>query len=62
MEEFYSYITVEKDRWDLISNKFYKTPYLYEKIIKANIVWINNFILVMLLLNINGKNISKFFI
>lgn len=36
MAEFYSYITAEKDRWDLISNKFYKTPYLYEKIIKAN--------------------------
>ncbi len=36
MSEFYSYITTQNDRWDLISYKFYKTPFLYEKIIKAN--------------------------
>ena len=36
MTEFYSYITVDGDRWDKISNKFYKTPKLYEEIIKAN--------------------------
>lgn len=36
MTEFYSYITKENDRWDLISNQFYRTPTLYEEIIKAN--------------------------
>ena len=36
MTEYYTYITKDNDRWDLISNKFYKTPTLYEEIIKAN--------------------------
>lgn len=36
MTEFYSYITKDNDRWDLISYKFYKNPNLYELIIKAN--------------------------
>ena len=36
MTEFYSYITKDNDRWDLISNQFYNTPTLYEEIIKAN--------------------------
>ena len=36
MTGFYSYITVDGDRWDKISNKFYKTPKLYEQIIKTN--------------------------
>ncbi len=36
MTEYYSYITKDNDRWDLISYKFYKTPTMYEKIIKAN--------------------------
>ena len=36
MAEYYSYVTVDNDRWDKISNKFYKTPNLYEKIIQAN--------------------------
>lgn len=36
MTEYYSYITKDNDRWDLISYKFYKTPNLYEEIIKAN--------------------------
>jgi len=36
MTEYYSYITKDKDRWDIISNKYYKTPTLYEEIIKAN--------------------------
>lgn len=36
MSEFYSYITKENDRWDLISYKFYNNPSLYEEIIKAN--------------------------
>lgn len=36
MTEFYSYITKDSDRWDLISYKFYNTPTLYEEIIKAN--------------------------
>jgi phage tail protein X len=36
MSEFYTYITKENDRWDLISYKFYNTPTLYEEIIKAN--------------------------
>ena len=36
MTEYYTYITKDNDRWDLISNKFYKTQTLYEEIIKAN--------------------------
>lgn len=36
MSEFYSYVTRENDRWDLISYKFYNDPTLYEEIIKAN--------------------------
>lgn len=36
MTEYYSYITTDNDRWDLISYKFYNTPNLYEQIIKAN--------------------------
>ena len=36
MTEYYTYITKDNDRWALISNKFYKTPTLYEEIIKAN--------------------------
>ena len=35
-EEFYSYITRDGDRWDMISQKYYSTPNLYEEIIKAN--------------------------
>lgn len=36
MTEYYSYITSDKDRWDLISYKFYDTPFFYEEIINAN--------------------------
>ncbi len=36
MSEFYSYITKQNDRWDLIAYKFYNNPFLYEDIIKAN--------------------------
>lgn len=36
MTEYYSYITKDGDRWDLIANKFYKNPSKYEPIIKAN--------------------------
>lgn len=36
MTEFYSYITKDGDRWDLIAYKYYKNPAMYEKIIKAN--------------------------
>ena len=36
MTEYYTYITKDNDRWDLISNKFYKTATMYEEIIKAN--------------------------
>jgi len=36
MTEYYTYITKDNDRWDLISYKFYKTPTYYEEIIKAN--------------------------
>lgn len=36
MSEYYSYITKDNDRWDKISYKFYKSPNLYETIIKAN--------------------------
>ena len=35
-EEFYSYITRDEDRWDMISQKYYSNPNLYEEIIKAN--------------------------
>lgn len=35
MTEYYSYITKDGDRWDLIANKFYKNPSKYEPIIKA---------------------------
>ena len=36
MTEYYSYVTKDNDRWDLISQHFYNTPTLYEEIIKAN--------------------------
>lgn len=36
MTEYYSYITKDCDRWDLIAYKFYKNATLYEEIIKAN--------------------------
>ena len=36
MTEFYSYITKDNDRWDLIAYKFYKNASKYEIIIKAN--------------------------
>lgn len=36
MTEYYTYITKDNDRWDLISYKYYKTPTKYEDIIKAN--------------------------
>lgn len=36
MTEFYSYITKDNDRWDLIAYKYYKNATLYEDIIKAN--------------------------
>lgn len=36
MTEYYSYITKDNDRWDLISNRFYNSPTLYEEIMKAN--------------------------
>jgi phage tail protein X len=36
MSEFYTYITKENDRWDLISYKFYNNAEFYEEIIKAN--------------------------
>lgn len=36
MSEFYTYITKQNDRWDTISYQFYNSPFLYEKIIKAN--------------------------
>lgn len=36
MTEFYSYITKDNDRWDLIAYKYYKNATLYEAIIKAN--------------------------
>ena len=36
MSEFYTYITKDKDRWDLISYKYYNDSTLYETIIKAN--------------------------
>ena len=36
MTEYYSYITKDNDRWDLSAYKYYKSPALYEEIIKAN--------------------------
>ena len=36
MTEYYTYITRDGDRWDMISQKYYSTPNLYEEIIKAN--------------------------
>lgn len=36
MTEYYSYITKDNDRWDLIAYKFYKNSAMYEEIIKAN--------------------------
>ena len=36
MTEYYTYITRDGDRWDMISQKYYNTPNLYEEIIKAN--------------------------
>lgn len=37
MTEFYSYVTKDGDRWDMISYRFYNNPNLYEEIIKANL-------------------------
>lgn len=36
MTEFYSYITKDRDRWDLIAYKFYGNATKYEPIIQAN--------------------------
>ena len=36
MTEYYSYITKDNDRWDLISYKYYNDSTLYETIILAN--------------------------
>lgn len=36
MSEYYTYITKDNDRWDLISYKYYKNPHMYESIILAN--------------------------
>lgn len=36
MTEYYTYITKDNDRWDLISYKYYKSPTHYEEIIKVN--------------------------
>ena len=36
MTEYYTYITKDNDRWDLISYKYYNDPTLYETIISAN--------------------------
>ena len=36
MTEYYSYITKDNDRWDLIAYKFYSDATKYETIIKAN--------------------------
>ena len=36
MTEYYTYITRDGDRWDMISQKYYNTPNLYEEIIKGN--------------------------
>lgn len=37
MSEFYTYITKENDRWDLISYNFYNDPTKYQTIINANL-------------------------
>ena len=34
-EEFYTYITKQNDRWDLIAYEYYNNALLYEEIIKA---------------------------
>ncbi len=36
MTEYYTYITRDGDRWDMISHKYYSNPNLYEEIIKSN--------------------------
>lgn len=36
MTEYYSYITRDNDRWDLIAYRFYNNATNYEPIIKAN--------------------------
>ena len=36
MTEFYTYITKQNDRWDLIAYKFYNDATKYKQIIKAN--------------------------
>ena len=36
MTQYYSCITKDCDRWDLIAYRFYKNPTVYEDIIKAN--------------------------
>ena len=36
MSEYYSYITKDKDRWDLIAYKFYKNLTKYEPIISVD--------------------------
>ncbi len=36
MTEYYSYVTKDNDRWDLIAYKFYSDATKYEPIIKAN--------------------------
>nr|DAF63595.1 MAG TPA: baseplate wedge protein [Siphoviridae sp. ctwQT14] len=35
-DEFYTYITKQNDRWDLIAYEYYNNALLYEEIIKAN--------------------------
>ena len=36
MTEYYSYITKDNDRWDLIAYKFYNDATRYEPIINSN--------------------------
>lgn len=36
MTEFYTYITKQNDRWDIIADKFYNDSSAYEPIITAN--------------------------
>lgn len=36
MTEYYSYVTKDNDRWDLIAYKYYGDATQYEPIIKAN--------------------------
>lgn len=36
MTEYYTYITKQDDRWDLIAYKFYKNANQFEQIIQAN--------------------------